>query len=113
MGPTPTRGRRNTTVAKTNADNHTQETDGMNTTSIQFPCPNCQARIKVPIELIGRSRTCPGCSHPFTVPTVPPEDADPKLVLLEDSDRFALGVGQRRGEKPLRTRKLYPSRQTA
>jgi uncharacterized paraquat-inducible protein A len=57
--------------------------------SIIFCCPTCKARIKAPSQVIGQTRSCPGCRHPFVVPTQAPSDAGPALLLdsvARDSD---------------------------
>lgn len=59
---------------------------------IRFHCPHCWARIKAPLQLSGRSRTCPGCEQTFTVPRFIPDDAGPMLVVVERADRFALAA---------------------
>src|SRR2546422_9566360 len=66
--------------------------EDMKSNAIHFPCPNCGARIKAPLQLNGQRRNCPGCSHTFIVPRLIPEDAEPVLVLVEANDRLALGV---------------------
>ncbi len=69
----------------------------MKTRSIRFRCPKCSARIKAPTQLSGRSRDCPGCRHPFTVPQLVPADVGPVLVLVEGEESCTLGVAYRRG----------------
>jgi hypothetical protein len=64
----------------------------MNTSAIRFRCSKCRARIKAPVQLIGRQRNCPACNHSLTVPCVLPEDAGPHLVLLEQDERFTLAI---------------------
>jgi CheY-like chemotaxis protein len=51
-------------------------------TPIRFHCPNCNARIKAPFQLLGRTRPCPSCGQPLTVQVQPPEDSGP--VLSDD-----------------------------
>ncbi|HKI38221.1 MAG TPA: hypothetical protein VKA46_40580 [Gemmataceae bacterium] len=50
--------------------------------SIRFRCPGCRARIKAPAQLIGQTRSCPGCGRRLLVQMSPPEDLGP--VLLSD-----------------------------
>jgi len=59
--------------------------------AIRFFCPHCTARIKAPVQLAGRNRCCPGCSHAFTVPRLAPDDSGPVLVPLEANNRFPVG----------------------
>ena len=51
-------------------------------TLIRVRCPGCDARIKAPSLLIGRTRGCPGCGRLFVVRTKAPTDAAP--VLSDD-----------------------------
>jgi len=67
----------------------------MHTNSVCFRCPWCSARIKAPVQLVGRSRHCPGCSHTFIVPRFVPDDAGPVLVLIEGEERCSLGIARR------------------
>ena len=61
---------------------------------VAFPCPSCLARIKAPMELIGRHRKCPGCGHKLVVydPDSEPErtelimpDAEPMLIAVSET----------------------------
>jgi hypothetical protein len=57
---------------------HYQEIAGdqaMSTTCIRFHCPSCRARIKAPLLLAGRNRSCPGCERILTIPRNLPEDS--------------------------------------
>jgi hypothetical protein len=92
------------------APNQEQETDSMNQ-FIRFLCSHCRARIKAPLQLVGRKRDCPGCSQAFIVPCILPDNAGPVLVPVEEEDRFTLGVIYPYGEVPVRTRTVYPARQ--
>jgi len=67
----------------------------MTSSTIRFRCPWCSARIKAPVQLVGRSRTCPACRHRFTVPRFAADDADPLFVLVEGIERCSLGVSSR------------------
>jgi hypothetical protein len=64
----------------------------MNTTCIRFQCPSCRARIKAPLLLAGRNRSCPGCEQVLTVPRSMPEDAGPMLVAMEGMDYYKLVI---------------------
>ena len=44
-------------------------------------CTACGARIKAPLQLLGKSRPCPNCRIAFVVRPQPPEDEGPKLVM--------------------------------
>jgi hypothetical protein len=35
--------------------------------SIRFRCPSCSARIKAPMQVIGRTHTCPQCRQPMSI----------------------------------------------
>jgi hypothetical protein len=35
--------------------------------SIRFRCPNCSAHIKAPMQVIGRTHTCPQCRQPMNI----------------------------------------------
>jgi hypothetical protein len=49
-------------------------------TFILLRCPGCKARIKVPPELLGQRRNCPGCHTPFVVRAQVPPDSGPVLA---------------------------------
>src|SRR5437868_5728710 len=49
--------------------------------SIRCRCPSCGARIKAPLQMVGQTRKCPGCSRSFLVVVPPPEDEGPKLMM--------------------------------
>jgi DNA-binding NtrC family response regulator len=55
--------------------------------SIKCRCPGCGSRIKAPIQLLGQTRTCPGCRAAFVLSVAPPEDEGPTLVV-EDGELF-------------------------
>jgi hypothetical protein len=69
----------------------------MNVSPIRFCCPSCGARIKAPIQLVGRGRDCPGCGRQFTVPSLVPEDVGPILVPIEAVGRYTFGPAYGRG----------------
>ena len=51
--------------------------------AIILRCPGCNARIKAPLNLLGRWRVCPGCNTRFIVRNEAkskPVDAQPVLV---------------------------------
>ena len=54
--------------------------------TLSFRCPSCQARIKAPIQLLGRWRECPSCTRRFIVRAQPPQDAGPVLVPQEQAE---------------------------
>jgi hypothetical protein len=49
--------------------------------TLVFRCPGCRARIKAPVQLIGKVRVCPGCAYLFVVPPEAPRDAGPTVLL--------------------------------
>jgi DNA-binding response OmpR family regulator len=53
--------------------------------SVKCRCPGCGSRIKAPIQLLGKTRTCPGCRAAFVLRVEPPEDEGPRLVV-EDGE---------------------------
>jgi hypothetical protein len=81
----------------------------MNTCSLHFRCPGCGARIKAPVQLIGRKKHCPGCNHSLLVPRAIPEDAAPLLVVMETKDHLTLAVQSSGSAEPLRTNRLFYS----
>lgn len=85
----------------------------MTTHPIRFLCPQCQARIKAPAQLVGHSRSCPGCRQALTVPRPLPEDAGPVLVLLEEKDHFTLAARLRSWSPPIPMREVQRSRRSA
>jgi hypothetical protein len=85
----------------------------MNDSTVRFQCPGCRARIKAPAQLSGQQKACPGCKSPLLVPRALPEDIGPILVLIEDEDRFSLGVRRPAGAPAVRPRKVVVVRQIA
>lgn len=85
----------------------------MSNNFIHFFCPNCKARIKAPGQLSGQRRNCPGCTHSLKVPILVPEDAQPIFVLLEDDDRFKLGVRYRTGGQTTQSRMHHSAKRSA
>ena len=93
----------------------------MTTSSVCFRCQECRARIKAPVQLVGRSRSCPGCGRALKVPVVLAADAEPILVPVEGEDRFTLGVmyrsdaalPPRSNVAPRRAQPLVRARQSA
>jgi hypothetical protein len=53
---------------------------------VAFPCPSCLARIKAPIELIGRRRQCPGCGHKLVVYDPDAEPERTELIYMPDAE---------------------------
>jgi hypothetical protein len=100
-------------MTSTTASKRKRETPTMTTTPIRFHCPACGARIKAPIQLSGRRRNCPRCSHTFIVPSNIPDDAGPILVPQETEDRFVLEVHYRTGAPPGAVPGAHRSRQSA
>ena len=49
--------------------------------AIHCRCSGCGARIKAPVQLLGKSRPCPNCRRAFVVRPQPPEDEGPKLIM--------------------------------
>ena len=76
--------------------------------SIRFRCPCCGARIKAPVQLVGRSRDCPRCRRPFLVPSSKVGDAGPVLVLIEGYEGCHIGVAHRRGAVSRAERIVFP-----
>jgi hypothetical protein len=63
--------------------------------SIVFPCPGCRARIRAPFQLLGRTRSCPGCGRRFVVRLPAPVAQGPFLVLDDQP-----GTGSARAVQP-------------
>jgi DNA-directed RNA polymerase subunit RPC12/RpoP len=53
--------------------------------TFSFRCAACKARLRAPINLIGRWRACPNCGQRLVVPAKPVQDLGPRLVF---EDRF-------------------------
>jgi hypothetical protein len=85
----------------------------MITTAVHFRCPHCRSRIKAPAQLIGQSRSCPGCKQSFAVPRLMSEDAGPVLVPIENADRYTLAIVPRRHAVNPQARRPYPSPKAA
>jgi DNA-directed RNA polymerase subunit RPC12/RpoP len=49
--------------------------------TFSFSCSACKARLKAPLQIIGRWRTCPNCGHRFVVPAKPIPDSGPRLIF--------------------------------
>ena len=47
--------------------------------TIRAVCPGCNARIKAPPQLLGRTRPCPRCKRRLVIRTKAPKDAEPML----------------------------------
>ena len=58
------------------------------TALISFRCHSCNARIKAPDQLAGRSRPCPGCGAALVVPRRIPADAGAVLVAVDGGGDF-------------------------
>ena len=41
-----------------------------------IPCPNCDAKLRATVGLVGKVCSCPGCGWKITVKTPLPSDAD-------------------------------------
>lgn len=52
-----------------------------------FQCPDCQAALKAPFNLVGHSRPCPYCSRAVVIPPAVSDEADPILVFDDDNGR--------------------------
>lgn len=44
-------------------------------------CSTCDARIRAPKELLGKTRKCPSCKRPFEVRLPLPTDELPRIVV--------------------------------
>lgn len=51
--------------------------------SVRFSCGGCGAKIKAPMQMLGQTRTCPGCGRNVVVHAQAPEDEGPKLIVGE------------------------------
>jgi uncharacterized paraquat-inducible protein A len=47
--------------------------------TIRVRCPGCDARIKAPFALLGKTRACPRCRRRLVIRTLAPQDAEPVL----------------------------------
>jgi hypothetical protein len=50
---------------------------------ISFRCTSCNAKLRVSIRLVGKTRACPACREHLVFQPVPPPPADP-IVIFED-----------------------------
>jgi hypothetical protein len=50
---------------------------------ICFRCFDCHARIKAPVQLVGQSRTCPGCGASLVVQLKGPPPSGSRLGMKE------------------------------
>lgn len=57
--------------------------------TIHVRCAGCNARIKAPVQLLGRVRCCPGCKRRLIIQSKAPDDARPVLVYNENQTRSA------------------------
>jgi uncharacterized paraquat-inducible protein A len=48
--------------------------------TLSIRCPVCNARIKAPMQLIGKTRSCPRCRHRLEVQPQLPDEEQPMLV---------------------------------
>jgi hypothetical protein len=60
-------------------------------THVYFRCRHCNARLRAPLHLIGRYRSCPGCGQPAVVPA---RTLDESLPLLARRPPAADAVGK-------------------
>lgn len=54
---------------------------------ISLRCPGCNAKLRAPLALAGRTCTCPGCKTRVVVRVPAPTDSDVALVPLDLSRR--------------------------
>jgi ubiquitin-protein ligase len=81
---------------------------------IEFNCPNCGKRFRVPPELAGRSAKCKACGEPFTVPAAAPPEllTTPPAESTESSSPISASAPQLMQQPPttprlpMRTRRL-------
>ncbi len=59
---------------------------------LTFRCSSCKARIKAPVQLLGQTRSCPGCGHSLVVRLKAPPEAGPVLVVDEERSVPRLAV---------------------
>lgn len=50
---------------------------------ISFHCRKCEAHLRAPVRLAGRSIFCPGCGQSLTVPLQPPAE-EPSMLVMDD-----------------------------
>jgi DNA-binding response OmpR family regulator len=57
------------------------QTPGLSASFEKCRCPGCGSRLKVPVQLLGQSRACPGCRKDFVLRPVSLEDQDVMLIM--------------------------------
>jgi DNA-directed RNA polymerase subunit RPC12/RpoP len=50
------------------------------TVAVSFQCAGCNARLRAPIQAVGRSGSCPNCGHKMKVRPQAPAPEGPVLV---------------------------------
>ena len=63
-----------------------------------FACDNCGVKLKATRDLVGRTKNCPQCGQPFTVPSPPADE------LVEDGQAPVTVPGH--GETAVKARLL-------
>ena len=66
---------------------------------LRIRCPGCYARIKAPVQLVGKARECPICGESIFIHRGPPEDCGPALLSDESTEPIRESAGRKVREK--------------
>ena len=58
------------------------------TVQVSFTCAACHARLRAPVEAVGRSGSCPSCGHRMKVRPQVPAPEGPVLVGDDDTSQL-------------------------
>ncbi len=67
-------------VPPTTAEAPTNASRAVTSRSMRCRCPGCGSRISAPVQLLGQTRTCPGCRAAFVVKPLAGDDEGTVLV---------------------------------
>ena len=71
-----------------------------------FPCPNCEKKLKVQEESVGRKAGCPYCKSSIVVPPPPSEAEETPKEEVSTKDFEGIGIGDHRGGETEKVRAL-------
>jgi CheY-like chemotaxis protein len=66
---------------------------------LRIRCPGCFARIKAPVQLVGKMRDCPKCGERIFIHRGPPEDCGPALMCDESTGPARKTAARKSDEK--------------
>ncbi|HKB34912.1 MAG TPA: response regulator transcription factor [Gemmataceae bacterium] len=68
-------------LRRSRPDEHPAPEEPREPSSIRLCCPGCGARIKAPLQLLGKKRSCPRCQFSLVIKPESPQDEGPRLLL--------------------------------